>query len=73
MGTPIWVWIVYVLGTLGGLVLFGSAIVSAALVLFSDATVKISFGALVVSVVLAGAALALMAWRRTRSSAGGGT
>jgi hypothetical protein len=68
-GTPIWVWIVYSAGILGALALLGSAVASAALVLFSDATVRISFPALVVSLVLVGAAVALKVWRSRRSSA----
>jgi hypothetical protein len=60
------VWIVYSLGILGGLLLVGSAIVSAILALASDATVGISFRGLVVCVVLVGAAVALKVWRSTR-------
>ena len=66
-GTPVWVWIVYVLGFLGGVVLAGSAAASAVVVLISDATVDISFRALAVCVVLVGAAVALKAWRWRRS------
>jgi hypothetical protein len=59
---------VYGLGILGALVLFGSAFVSAILVLVSDATVHISGRGLALSVVLVGAAVVLKAtrWRRGR-------
>ena len=67
--TPVWVWVVYGLGILGALALVGSAVVSAVLVLVSDATVRISAGGLVVSLVLIGAAVAVKAWRWRRSRA----
>ena len=68
-GTSALVWIVYGLGILGALVLLGSAVVSAVLVVVSDATVNISFSGLAISVVLVGAAVALKVWRSTRGSA----
>jgi hypothetical protein len=64
--TPVLVWIVYSLGILGGLLLIGSAVVSAIVVLVSDASVGISFRGLAVCLVLVGAAMALKVWRSTR-------
>ena len=63
-GTPVWVWIVYALGILGALVLVGSALVSAALVLASDATVRLSVPAIVVCVLLIAAAVVVKVQRR---------
>jgi hypothetical protein len=65
-GTPVWVWVVYGLGFLGALVLVGSAVASAAMVIASDATVSISFPALAICVVLVGAAVAVKV-QRTRA------
>ena len=63
-GTPVWVWTVYGLGILGALVLVGSALVSAALVLASDATVRLSVPAIVVCVLLIAAAVVVKVQRR---------
>ena len=51
-GTPVWVWIVYALGILG------------ALVLASDATVRLSVPAIVVCVLLIAAAVVVKVQRR---------
>ena len=66
---PVIVWVVYGLGIFAGVVLVGSALFAAVVSLTSSGTtVNISGPALVICIVLIGAAVALKIWRSTRGS-----